>query len=333
MQTDAREPRKAVVTGVSGQDGYFMGLLLQARGIEVIGLARDPASCKAQFDVAGFERFTFEAFDYARPDAFSDVVRRHQPDLVFNFAAKATGQGMFDAPAEMARLNGTFVLDILEAIRTSPDRERIGFCQASSSEMFGAAVETPQSERTPFRPRSPYGAAKLYAHHMIGIYRAAYGMRCSSAILYNHESIRRSTQFVTRKIANGAVRIKLGFADQLPLGPLETARDWGYAPEYVEAMYLMATAPQPADYVVATGRLNTVRRLCEIAFGHLGLNYMDYVRANVGEVRLASSLNLLGDPSQIERDLGWRAKRPIEDIMVELVDHEMTQLSGREARA
>jgi GDPmannose 4,6-dehydratase len=320
---------KAIVTGISGQDGYFMARLLLNKGIEVVGLSRDPDAHTLEFSGPEFAGLILEPFDYAASGAFDRTFKYHQPELVFNFAAKATGQGMFDAPAEMTRLNATFVLDILEAIRHSPNRERTAFCQASSSEMFGNVTESPQNELTPFRPKSPYGAAKLYAHQMIGIYRSAFGVRCCSAILYNHESVRRSAQFVTRKIANGVARVKLGLDDHLQLGALDMSRDWGYAPEYVRAMYAMATAPHAEDYVVATGRLNSVRRLCEIVFSHVGLDYTDYVRVNSTAARINHSTDLHGDPSRIARELGWRAERRIEEIMTEMVDYEMALFRGQ----
>lgn len=319
---------KAIVTGVTGQDGYYMAQLLLREGIDVIGLARDPERSRQQFSLPQFAGLVIERFDYNVFGAFERVFQKHQPEFVFNLAAKATGQGMFDAPAELTRLNGTFVLDILEAIRNSPRPERIAFCQASSSEMFGNVQVSPQDEATPFRPKSPYGAAKLYAHNMVGIYRAAYGIRCCSAILYNHESIRRSTQFVTSKIANGAARISLGLQDHLQLGALDTSRDWGHAPEYARAMYLMASSAQPADYVVATGKLNTIRRVCEIAFNRVGLNYHEYVRIDTSGARYNPSIDLLGNPSRIAHDLGWRAERDLEKIITEMVDHQLAMLSA-----
>jgi GDPmannose 4,6-dehydratase len=324
---------RAIVTGVAGQDGFYMTKLLAARGIAVLGLTSNLEHARGEFarqEVAGL---TLAPFDYTRPGDFTRVVNEFEPDLVFNIAAKATGQGMFDGPHEMSRLNGTFVIDILEALRNSPRATAISFCQCSSSEMFGNVTEMPQCETTAFRPKSPYGAAKLYAHNMVGVYRATYGLRCCSAILYNHESIRRSTQFVTRKIAHGAASIKQGLAGHLTLGALEISRDWGYAPEYVEAMYLMAVAPQPADYVVATGRTNTIRRLCEIAFGHLDLDYQQYVRVDASGKRAIESVGLQGDPSKIGRELGWSATRRIEAIMHELVDYEMTVSKSAAASA
>jgi GDPmannose 4,6-dehydratase len=318
---------KAIVTGVTGQDGYYMARLLLARGYAVVGLTRDLAQARAHFaDAPGGLRLV--GFDYANAGEFGRQLPLDDVDLIFNFAARATGQGMFDAPFEIARLNGFFVVDILEAIRHSGRGAALGFCQASSSEMFGNVTETPQSERTPFRPKSPYGAAKRYAHDMVGIYRATYGLRCSSAILYNHESVRRSLQFVTKKIAHAAASIKLGRSRVLTLGSLEGVRDWGHAPEYVEAMYRMAVAPEPQDFVVATGRLSTVRDLCEIAFGRVGLDYRDYVETQKSDFRPVDSIDLHGDPSLIRARLGWVATRTIGDVMIEMVDHELAAMGA-----
>lgn len=317
---------KAVVTGISGQDGYYMAQLLRERNIEVVGLTSNLERARREYAVPDAPEVQLVPFDFAQIGGFETVVREFAPDLIFNFAAKATGQGMFDTPFEMNRLNGTLVLDILEAIRNSPRRDQIAFCQASSSEIYGNVVRAPQDEETPFRPMSPYGAAKLYAHNLVNIYRATYGLRCCSAILYNHESVRRSAQFVTKKIAGAAAAIKLGLVDELSLGYLGTSRDWGYAPEYVQAMFQMATAPVAADYVVATGRLNTIQRLLEIAFGHVGLDYEDYVLASSQGRRIVESTNLCGDPRKIARELNWRAQKPIKQIMTEMVEYELDRL-------
>lgn len=313
---------RAIVTGVSGQDGYYMTRLLLAQGYSVVGLSRNVVRASAEFGdrPRGLELLQFEP---ERRGFFSDVVREIAPTHIFNFAALATGAGMFDDPVEMTRVNASLVVDILEAIRHSGRSESISFCQASSSEMFGDVIETPQSEETPFRPKSPYGAAKLYAHNMVGIYRAAYGLRCCSAILYNHESVRRTDKFVTKKVARGAAEIKLGLRSELSMGDLSTSRDWGYAPEFMEALHAMSCNKVSNDYVVATGKLTTLHRLCEIAFRYLGLDYCSYVSAGVEDLRRSSSIDLCGNPKKIENDLGWRARRSIEEIMVEMVDFEL----------
>ena len=259
-----------------------------------------------------------EHFDYFKRALISELVADVKPDRIFNFAAKATGQGMFDSVGEISRLNGEFVLDILEAIRNVSPETRL--CQASSAEMYGDVSESPQNENTSFRPKSPYGAAKLYAHNLVGIYRNAYKLHCSSAILFNHESTRRPVNFVTRKIASAAAAIKLGLSDSLYLGALDAQRDWGYAPEYVDAMTRMADADSARDYVIATGRLTSVRRLCEICFNYVGLDYAEYVKVDDALKRPIATTNVLGDPSLIQSHLGWAANVTIEEIAAEMVE-------------
>ena len=317
---------RAIVTGVSGQDGYYMTRRLHDEQFEVLGLTSNVNRARAAFDSDLGECPDLMEFDYGRAGVIQRIVEDYRPHRIFNFASRATGQGMFDAPCDISRLNGGFVVELLEAMRQSSRREQIVLCQASSSEMYGDVTEVPQSEQTPFRPKSPYGAAKLYAHHMVRIYRSTYGVRACSAILYNHESERRSEQFVTKKIANAVALIKLGRADSLTLGSLDAKRDWGYAPEYVDAMFRMAAADRADDYVVATGRLNSVRDLCEIAFAHVGLDYREFVRLQGVQMRVAESFNLLGDPTKIRADLGWIAHKSAPEIMTELVDHEINRL-------
>ena len=314
---------RVLITGIGGQDGHFIAKLSHDRGASVLGLSSAPDRARAELPQSHWPRMEIQGFDFHCAGNVSGVVAAFAPDLIFNCAAKATGQGMFEAPQEMMRVNAGLVLDILEAIRNSGRASDIGFCQASSSEMFGHVTSSPQSEATPFRPKSPYGAAKLYAHNLVRVYRDTYGLRASSAILYNHESWRRPLQFVTRKITNGAAAISLGLSRELALGSLDIERDWGYAPEYANAMFAMAAAPDPADYVIATGRLTSIRQLCEFAFGRLGLDYRAYVRIDSANRRPVESHGLCGDPAQIARELGWRAERTMKDIVDEMVDHDL----------
>lgn len=302
-----------------------MARLLAARGFAVLGLTSRGESIPAIRAEFGASAVEAAAFDFATPNSIAALIERVRPQLIFNFAAKATGQGMFDDPGEMTRINGVFPTEILEAIRRIDPS--IGFCQASSAEMYGDVTEMPQNERTSFRPKSPYGAAKLYAHNMVGIYRRAFGLRCCSAILYNHESVRRGPAFVTRKIARAAASIKLGLSDRLVLGSIDQVRDWGYAPEYVEAMYRMATADSPDDYVVATGRLTSVERVCEICFGYLGLDHSRYIEIDPALQRPINSTSLQGDPAKIRAELGWVARTEIEAILTEMVDFDYAALS------
>ncbi len=317
---------RALITGISGQDGWWMASRLLNQGNQVLGLSQDPYSALKRLPESLPSGFTIARLDVSAPDVpdcIAEHIDRFKPHLIFNFAARATGTGMFEAPTDMSRLNGTFVLDILEAIRNSERCEEIRFVQASSSEMFGSAETMPQDEYTSLRPKSPYAAAKAYAHHLIGVYRGAWGLHTSSAILFNHESTRRSADFVTRKIARGAVRIKLGLEQELKLGTLDAMRDWGHAEEYVEAMHLMALAPRADDYVIATGRQHTLRDVCEFAFARVGLQWQDYVRVDSNVARAVQTVGLLGNPSKIQCQLGWKARRGISEIISEMVDNEM----------
>lgn len=315
---------KAIITGINGQDGYFMADKLLKNNISVIGLTSNKEKC--QYLENMHHDLHVRQFDYNSVNKFSEVVEDVQPDLIFNFAARATGKGMFDNPTDLHRVNGGFVLDILEAIRKFDQSGKIFYCQASSSEMFGEVFEAPQTEKTPFRPISPYGAAKLYAHNMVGIYRSRYSIRACSAILYNHESTRRTNDFVTKKIATGAARISLGLDKFLVLGSLDAKRDWGYAPEYVDAIYRMSELDKPQDFILSTGLLHSVRDLCVYAFEYVGLNYKDYVEVQEKEKRINDSYNLVGDPSKAKKVLGWSPIKTIKEVMIELVDHELKLL-------
>lgn len=318
---------KALITGITGQDGYYLAQQLIAEGVEVIGLVRDVAQARAAVaDLGGDVRLI--AFDFMQAGLVTEVITETAPDYIFNYAAKSSGQGMFDAPTEMARLNAGFALDILHAMIASPRRERIRFVQASSSEMYGSNDQMPQNEESAFRPISPYGAAKLYVHNMIGIYRNMHDLHASSAILFNHESPRRSEAFVTKKIANAAARIKLGQLDRLRLGNTSSRRDWGYAPEYADAMYRMARHAQGDDYVVATGRMHGLVDVLEMAFGAVGLSYCDYLDTDPDAMRRIDSKGHCGDPGKIRRALGWTSTKPLQDIIVEMVETEVRKFGG-----
>ena len=301
---------------------------LLSEGYEVLGLTSDLEKAKTTFSNELNYKLTISSFDFLSPNIILSVLEDYMPDKVFNFAAKATGQGMFDFPYLVTRLNGVFVLEILEAIRTLKDSKDIVLVQASSSELFGKVLESPQNETTLGAPTSPYGVAKLFAHQMLSVYREIYGVRCSAAILYNHESERRSRDFVTAKIAFTAVQIKKGLQKELLLGSLEAKRDWGFAPEYVEAMYMMSNQCLMKDFIVATGKLTTVGSLCSAAFSHLDLDYNDYVKGDADNFRRAHSFNLLGDPSRIENELGWRHEMSSLDVIRLMVDHEMKLASS-----
>lgn len=308
--------RTALITGVTGQDGGYLARHLLDRDWRVLGTTRDSSDKQRLADAP--DRVTLIEWDMRDAHAMAATLSLHRPTAIFNLAARSSGAGMFDEPVEISEDNGITVTRLLEAIRIVDPGIR--FCQASSSEMFGRAEVDMQSELTAFRPRSPYGAAKLYAHAMVDIYRRHYGLFACSAILYNHESPRRSESFVTGKIARGVARIRLGLASELKLGNLEARRDWGYAPDYMEAMYLMLQQPIADDYVVATGETHTVREFCEIAFRHVGLDSREYVSDDPVSHGRAEEMPLCGDAGKALRVLGWRPRTRFPDLVHLMVD-------------
>lgn len=312
----------ALVTGVQGQDGRYMADLLRSEGWRVIGTTRraEPARA-AELREQGVELVEWDLRDQAR---LEDLLRAVRPSRLFNFAAYSTGSGMYDDPLGIAEINGLVVTRMLEAIRAVDPSVR--FCQASSSEMFGQPLESPQREETPFNPRSPYGAAKLYGHNIISIYRSRFGLFACSAILFNHESPYRSLDFVTRKITHAAAAIKLGLASDLSLGNLDARRDWGFAGDTVRAMRLMLEAGEAEDYVVATGRVHSVRDLCETAFAHVGLDYRDYVRVSAADFRPVEARQLVGDPSKAKRLLGWEPTIGFTQLVRMMVEADLDRL-------
>jgi GDPmannose 4,6-dehydratase len=319
----------ALVTGITGQDGTYLAELLSAKGYSVVGVTRD---IKASGPKLSFLKFdvTLVEWDFLSQDAIVDIVKQYRPSEVYNLAAFSSGSGMFDNPVEIAEVNGIAVTKLLEAIRTVDDKVRL--CQASSREIFGEALTSPQSELTSAQPRSPYGAAKLYADSMIRIYRERYNVFACSAILFNHESPRRGEGFVTKKITHTAARIKLGLSNELLLGNLDTARDWGFAGDTVNAMWLMLQHNQPDDYIVSTGKTHTVRQFCEYAFGYLGLNYQDYVREDVSSYRPSETAILVGDASKVKSRLNWSPKVNFNELVQMMVDADIQSLLEKNIR-
>lgn len=309
--------KTGLITGITGQDGAYLAEFLLAKGYRVIGAVRDTQG-------ASMDKVKLIKWDMLNQEELANVLLRDQPDEVYNFAAYSSGEGMFDDPVGIGEVNGLAVARILEAIRKT--NKNIRFCQASSSEMFGDVIQSPQSEETVFHPRSPYGAAKLYAHSLVQIYRRHYGLFVCSAILFNHESPRRGFSFVTRKITSGAAKIKLGLANELCLGNLEAQRDWGFAGDYVRAMWLMLQQPHPEDYVVATGETHSVRELCEIAFGHLDLDYHDYIRQDAAIYRFDEPLPLVGNPKKARKQLGWAPEVEFRKMIKMMVDADLRML-------
>ncbi|MFM7108183.1 MAG: GDP-mannose 4,6-dehydratase [Planctomycetaceae bacterium] len=328
----------ALVTGITGQDGSYLAELLLDKGYEVHGLIRRSSTFGTQRiehvyrDVheAG-HALTLHYGDMADGNGLARLIRETRPTEVYNLAAQSHVRVSFDQPTYTADVTALGTLRLLEAIRDQQDAlgRRIRFYQASSSEMFGTAVETPQTETTPFHPRSPYGVAKLYAHWITVNYRESYGLHASCGILFNHESPRRGETFVTRKITRAATRIKLGLQRKLYLGNLDATRDWGFAGDYVEAMWLMLQQDEPDDYVISTDETFTVRDFCEKSFGRLGLDYRDFVEIDPRYFRPSEVDRLLGCSAKARRTLGWRPRVTFDELVAMMVDSDL-ELARRE---
>jgi GDPmannose 4,6-dehydratase len=328
--------RRAFVTGVTGQDGSYLTEFLIAKGYEVHGLRR---RCST-FGTQRIEHLLFGAEpqlhlhygDLSDGNGLMRLIRQIRPHEVYNLAAQSHVRVSFDQPTYTADTTAVGTLRLLEAIRDVQDEtgEPIRFYQASSSEMFGKVVETPQRETTPFYPRSPYGVAKVYGHWITVNYRESYGLHASCGILFNHESPRRGETFVTRKITRGATRIKAGLQEKLYLGNLDAQRDWGFAGDYVEAMWLMLQQDQPDDYVIAMNELYSVREFCEKTFSRLGLDYQDHVEVDPRYYRPAEVDLLLGDSTKARTRLGWVPQTSFEQLVDMMVDGDM-ELARREA--
>ena len=317
--------KTALITGITGQDGSYLGDLLFAKGYRVIGAFRDGEKNRGLLPIRIKGGIELVAWDMLDQERMLDVLMEYRPTEIYNLAAYSSGAGMFDDPVGIGEVNGLAVARILEAIRAVDTKIR--FCQASSREIFGEALESPQTEATPTNPRSPYGAAKLYADSMIRIYRQRYGLFAGSAILFNHESPRRGLEFVTRKITHEAARIKLGLANELHLGNLDAQRDWGFAGDYVRAMWLMLQQECADDYVVATGKAHSVRELCEFAFSRLGLDYRDCVREDASAYRPVEPALLVGSAVKANRKLGWKPEVEFKELVHMMVDADLQTLT------
>jgi GDPmannose 4,6-dehydratase len=315
--------KTVLITGITGQDGSYLAERLLEEQAQVIGTVRNLDSVALPTSLSG--QVELIELDLHDTSVLMQVLTDHHVDEIYNFAAFSSGEGMFAQPVEIGDVNGLGVARILESIRTVDPTIR--FCQASSSEMFGYPLESPQNEDSMFHPRTPYGSAKLYAHSMIDIYRRRYGLFACSAILYNHESPRRGLNFVTRKVVRAAAAIKLGLAKEVTLGTLDACRDWGYAKDYVQAMRLMLQQEHADDYVIATGVVHSIRDLCKIAFGHVGLDFQDHVRVIGDDQRAPDSLQLVGDASKARRALGWSPTVDFEQMIKLMVEHELHTVS------
>lgn len=320
--------KRALITGVTGQDGSYLAELLLEKGYEVHGVVRRAST--ESFDriehLAG--KITLHQADLLDQLSIIDVIKETDPAEVYNLAAMSFVPTSWKQPMLTGQFTALGVTQVLEAIRLL-GKNSIKFYQASSSEMFGKVQEVPQKESTPFWPRSPYGVAKVYGHWITVNYRESYNMFCCSGILFNHESERRGKEFVTRKVTDGVARIKLGLSKELRLGNLDSKRDWGFAGDYVRAMWLMLQQNEPDDYVVATGETHTVKRLVELAFGAVGLDWQKYVVIDQSLVRPAEVDLLIGDPAKAKAKLGWKPEVSFEQLVERMVRADLARLQGQ----
>lgn len=322
-----KDKKVALITGITGQDGSYLAELLLEKGYEVHGIMRRNSTFTTGRIEHIFDRVELHYGDLADSSSLQHIVAKVQPDEVYNLAAQSHVKVSFDVPEYTADVTGTGTLRLLEAIRTAAPKAK--FYQASSSEMFGKVLEVPQTEKTPFYPRSPYGAAKVYSYWITKNYRESYDMFACNGILFNHESPRRGETFVTRKITRAVASIKLGKQKKLYLGNLDAKRDWGFAGDYVEAMWLMLQQKNPDDYVVATNETHTVREFCEKAFGHVGLNWENYVEVDEKYNRPAEVDLLIGDPAHAKKQLNWEPKITFEGLVKMMVDADLEDLKDK----
>jgi GDPmannose 4,6-dehydratase len=319
------QPRRALITGITGQDGSYLAELLLDKGYEVVGMVRRTSHDSYERIGHLLNRLHIVPADLLDQHSLTAVVRDAKPHEVYNLAAQSFVPTSWSQPVLTGEFTALGVTRLLEAVRLAHPEAR--FYQASSSEMFGKAVETPQRESTPFYPRSPYGVAKVYGHWITVNYRESYGLYAVSGMLFNHESPRRGLEFVTRKVSHGAAKIAKGMARELRLGNLEASRDWGYAGDYVDAMWRMLQQPEPDDYVIGTGETHTVRELVTIAFGHVGLDWKQHVVVDRALVRPAEVDVLRADPSKAQRRLGWRPTVGFADLVRMMVDADLERLA------
>src|SRR5690348_1091588 len=317
--------RRALITGITGQDGSYLAEFLLQQGYEVVGMVRRSSTVNFERIARIQDDLELVSGDLLDEASLIKVLADHRPAEVYNLAAQSFVQTSWAQPVLTGETTALGVTRMLDAIRTVDPEIR--FYQASSSEMFGKVQETPQRESTPFYPRSPYGVAKVYGHWITVNYRESYGLHANSGILFNHESPRRGLEFVTRKISHAVARIKQGRGTEVRLGNLDARRDWGYAGDYVDAMWRMLQQATPADYVIGTGETHTVRELCEIAFGHAGLDWQKHVVIDPKFVRPAEVDLLLADPSRAKAELQWAPKTGFADLIKMMVDADLERLA------
>ncbi len=318
--------KRALITGVSGQDGSYLAEFLLEKGYDVWGIVRRLSAENYERIEHIRDRIHLVQGDLLDQSSLAAALVQSEPDEVYNLAAQSFVPTSWTQPVLTAEFTAVGVTRLLEAVRQVNPAVR--FYQASSSEMYGKAREVPQGEDTPFHPRSPYGVAKVYGHFITVNYRESYDMHCTSGILFNHESPRRGIEFVTRKVSDGVARIKLGLQTELAMGNLEAQRDWGFAGDYVEAMWMMLQQDEPDDYVIATGETHSVERLVDVAFSHVGLDWHDHVTLDDRFVRPAEVDLLIGDCSKAETKLGWTPKVTFEELVKMMVDADLERLDG-----
>ena len=313
--------KRAIITGITGQDGSYLAEFLLEKGYKVFGLKRRTSSLNYGNSKHLIGEIEFISADMEDLPSLINSVKTAKPDEVYNLAAQSFVKASWDQPILTSMVDGLGVTYMLEAIKTARPDAR--FYQASTSEMFGKVQEMPQKETTPFYPRSPYAVAKLYGHWITINYRESYDMYACSGILFNHESPRRGLEFVTRKVTNAVARIKLGLQDSVSLGNLDSKRDWGFAGDYVKAMWLMLNQEEPDDFVISTGETHTIREMCEVAFCHVGLDYEDYVKIDPKFFRPAEVEVLLGNPEKAKKKLGWEPEVTFKQLIEMMVDSDL----------
>ena len=318
---------KALITGITGQDGSYLAEALLQKDYEVVGMVRRSSTVNYERIAHIQGSVEFANGDLLDQVSLIDAIKNHEPDEIYNLAAQSFVQTSFGQPVLTGETTALSVTRMLDAIRIV--NPTIRFYQASSSEMFGKVAEVPQTESTPFYPRSPYGVAKVYGHWITVNYRESYNLHASSGILFNHESPRRGFEFVTRKISYGAASIKLGLEEKISLGNLDAKRDWGFAGDYVEAMWMMLQQEEPDDYVICSGMTHSVREFCDLAFSHLGLNYEDHVVVDEQFFRPAEVDLLVGDYSKANTVLAWEPSTSFKDLVTMMVEADLALLEGR----
>ncbi len=319
--------KRALITGITGQDGSYLSELLLKKGYSVYGMVRRASTENFNRIEHIRDKLSLIQGDLLDQTSLMEALKESDADEVYNLAAQSFVPTSWNQPVLTGEFTALGVTKMLEGIRKV--NPKIRFYQASSSEMFGKVRETPQNEQTPFYPRSPYGVAKVYGHFITVNYRESYDIFACSGILFNHESPRRGFEFVTRKVSDGAARIKLGLLKELRMGNLDSKRDWGFAADYVEAMWLMLQQEKPDDYVVGTGETHSVRQLCEIAFRRVGLNYRDYVKVDKSFFRPAEVDLLVADSSKARKVLDWKPKVNFEQLIVMMVDYDLERLKAK----